>query len=157
MHLEESRTSHGSCRHLCLEKFSAEQQNSCGCSPEERIPLLTSAKVSIAVSSNCVWFLDIIFSVVIVAFVVVVLILNTRGGAHVARIVHYFFLPPFDSKFPFRFTCCALLITLPCFEETNLMRNYYVKSCNLLPARRTKHVARSFKCPLNPSNTFVVI
>ena len=59
------------------------QQNSFGCSTEERIPLLTSAKVSIAVSSNCVWFLDIIFSVVIVAFVVGVLILNTRGGAHV--------------------------------------------------------------------------
>lgn len=147
MHLEESRT-----------KFSAKQQNSCGCSLEERIPLLTSAKVSIAVSvAVSVWFLDIIFSVVIVAFVVVVLILNTRGGAHVARIVHYFFLPPFDSKFPFRFTCCALLIILPCFEGTNLMRNYYVKSCNLLPARRTKHVARSFKFPLNPSNTFVVI
>ena len=100
MHLEESRTC--SCRHLCLEKFSAGQQNSCGCSPEGRIPLLTSAKVSIAVSSNCVWFLDIIFAVVIVAFVVVVLILNTRGGAHVARIVHHFFLLPFDST-PFSF------------------------------------------------------
>ena len=83
------------------------------------MPLLTSAKVSIAVSSNCVWFLDIIFSVVIVAFVVVVLILNTRGGAHVARIVHYFFLPPFDSKFPFHFTCCALL---QCKSDAKLLR-----------------------------------
>ena len=89
-------------------------KNSCGCSLEERIPLLTSAKVSIAVSSNCVWFLDIIFSVVIVAFVDVVLILNTRGGAHVARIVHYFFLPPFDSKIPFSFhlLCIADYLTL---------------------------------------------
>ena len=141
LHLEESRTC--SCRHLCLEKFSAGQQNSCGCSPEGRIPLLTSTKVSIAVSSNCVWFLEIIFAVVIVAFVVVVLILNTRGGAHVARIVHYFFLLPFDST-PFSFHLLRIADYLILFRGANLMRNYYAKTCNLLPARRIKHVARNF-------------
>lgn len=114
LHLEESRTSHVFMSSFMSRKVFCGTKNSCGCSLEERIPLLTSAKVSIAVSSNCVWFLDIIFSVVIVAFVVVVLILNTRGGAHVARIVHYFFLPPFDSKIPFSFhlLCIADYLTL---------------------------------------------
>jgi len=143
LHLEESRTSHAFMSSFMSWKVF------CGTTKQLwmfawRKNTITSAKVSIAVSSNCVCFLDIIFAVVIVAFVVVVLILNTRGGAHVARKVLYFFLLPFDSKFPFHFTCCALLITLSCFEGTNLMRNYYVKCCNLLPARRIKHVARRF-------------
>lgn len=79
-----------------------------------------------------------------VAFVVVVLILNTRGGAHVPRIVHYFFLLLFDST-PFSFHL------LPIADYFILLRGdksdaklFYVKTCNLLPASRIKYVARNF-------------